>query len=434
MKMKIIIITLVLLLPQLVIAAPNAAINTNFSSIENGGSVTVTVTLTDTAAWNIKIVGSGAAVCSNKYADVTSDGKSTTKTFTLSCTATKEGTINFQVTGDITSGNGETKDISLSKNVTVTKPKSSVNTLSDLKVNGNTVSGFSSSTTSYTIKNTNDTSISITATATDSKATISGVGNKSLKVGTNRFNIVVTAENGSKKTYTIVVNKNDTRSNNNYLKSLSISEGAIDFEKNNLNYTVKVKHDVNEININAIAEDSKAVVSGAGVKSLLDYSNEFKITVKAENEDIKTYVLKIIREDANGNYGKLSDDCSVKDITISGYDFKFDQNIKKYNLIIEDIDKLDINVIVNDENATVAIENNTNLKVGLNNVVVKVTSESGILNEYLFNVYKIDEKNKEQTCECNLTKKNIKWMIISLIEFSILLVILLVLIVQIKNK
>ena len=74
---------------------------------------------------NVKLEGSGAATCSTKQADVTSDGNSTTKSFTLTCNATQEGTINLSVTGDITSGTGETKDISISKQVTVTPAKSS---------------------------------------------------------------------------------------------------------------------------------------------------------------------------------------------------------------------------------------------------------------------------------------------------------------------
>ena len=59
-----------------------------------------------------------------KVADVTIDAKSTTKEFTLSCMSTKKGTITFEVTGDITSGTAETKDISITKNVTVIKASS----------------------------------------------------------------------------------------------------------------------------------------------------------------------------------------------------------------------------------------------------------------------------------------------------------------------
>ena len=176
MKKVCLFIIMFFMIPTIVFATPTATVTTSSSSIENGKSVTINVTLTDTAAWNIKIEGSGAASCSQKQADVTSNGKSTTKKFSLACKATKEGTINVSVTGDITSGTGDTKDISISKQVTVTKAKSSVNTLSELKVDGESVPSFSNSTTSYNVGEKSGSSITISAVPTDSKASVSGTG------------------------------------------------------------------------------------------------------------------------------------------------------------------------------------------------------------------------------------------------------------------
>ena len=441
MKRKYLIMIFMLLFPQIVLAAPNASINTSASSIEKGKEVTVTVTLTDTAAWNIKVTGSGAATCSTKQADVTSDGKSTTKTFNLNCTSTSEGTIVFTLTGDITSGSGETKDVNLTKNVTVTKPKSGDNALSDLKVDGTTVAGFSGGQTSYTLNDNTGTSISIAATANDPKATVSGTGSKTLNYGKNSFNIVVTAENGSKKTYTINVNKPDSRSTNNNLKSLTVSKGSIDFNKNTTSYTVKLEHDVNEITISANAEDSKASVSGIGTKKLQDYINEFKIVVKAENGSEKAYTIKAIRKDKDGNYGKLSEDNSVKSISIKNYDFKFDSNTKKYNILVdENVEKLDINVVPNDAAATTSIQNNDNLKPGLNKIIVQVTAENGKVNEYTFNVYKIGEEKEEETekpIETIGTESNNKfniWMIIAGIEFVVIILLVVFFLLKKNNQ
>lgn len=438
MKRKLLIITVLLLIPKIVLASPNATINTNASSIEKGGSVTATVTLSDTAAWNVKIEGSGAATCSSRQADVTSDGKSTTKTFTLSCASTSEGTITFKVSGDITSGSGETKDISITKNVTVTKARSSDNTLSDLKVNGSTVSGFSSSKTSYNLGNNSSNSINITATAKDSKATISGTGTKTLKYGRNTFGVTVTAENGSKKTYDIIVTKPDPRSNNNFLKSLSVNPGTIDFIKSTTTYLVKVDHSVNEITISGSSEDAKATVSGIGAKALKDYINEFNVVVKAENETTRTYTIKVARADESGNYGKLSTDNTVKAISITNYDFNFNKDTKKYNILVdEDVNDLEINVTPNDSKALVSIENNTDLKPGLNKVNVTVTAENGDKNEYLFNVYKIGEEKKEETVKEDVVvkpKNNNIWMIISGIELLIIIGLLLLLLKKKKNN
>ena len=115
---------MIFLLPEIVLASPNATIKVSKDTIKKNESVTITVTLTDTAAWNISIVGSGAANCSKREADVTADASSTTKKITLSCKATSEGTINIKVTGDITSESAETKDISLKKEVLVKETSS----------------------------------------------------------------------------------------------------------------------------------------------------------------------------------------------------------------------------------------------------------------------------------------------------------------------
>jgi hypothetical protein len=52
--------------------------------------------------------------------------------------------------------------------------------------------------------------VTISATANHSGASVSGTGNRSLSVGDNPFNVVVTAENGTQKTYTVIVTRADS--------------------------------------------------------------------------------------------------------------------------------------------------------------------------------------------------------------------------------
>ena len=62
----------------------------------------------------------------------------------------------------------------------------------------------------YTLEVENDVeSIEIKATKADSSATVSGTGVKNLSEGLNKFNIVVTAEKGNKKTYVINVTRKE---------------------------------------------------------------------------------------------------------------------------------------------------------------------------------------------------------------------------------
>ena len=86
---------------------------------------------------------------------------------------------------------------------------SSNNNLSSLSISPGTLSpGFSAGTTSYRASVSNSTtSVAVSATAADGKARVAVWGNTGLDVGNNTVTVQVTAENGSKKTYTITVNR-----------------------------------------------------------------------------------------------------------------------------------------------------------------------------------------------------------------------------------
>lgn len=79
--------------------------------------------------------------------------------------------------------------------------------LSSLQVRpGKIEPAFSSDQTSYKVVVSKDTKeVSITATAEDSKATVSVSGGKDLKPGANTASVVVTAENGEKQTYELII-------------------------------------------------------------------------------------------------------------------------------------------------------------------------------------------------------------------------------------
>ena len=86
------------------------------------------------------------------------------------------------------------------------------------------------------------------------------------------------------------------KSNNTNLSSIELSDGTIEFNKDVLEYKIKVKNKVNKITVNALAEDEKATIDGIGEHDLKVGLNELKITVKAEDGSVKEYVLKVTRE------------------------------------------------------------------------------------------------------------------------------------------
>ena len=75
-------------------------------------------------------------------------------------------------------------------------------------------SGFRSGTTSYSVTVPADTeSVEVYAEAQDSSATISGTGTVNLQEGENTINVVVTAEDGTTKTYTIIITREAAENN-----------------------------------------------------------------------------------------------------------------------------------------------------------------------------------------------------------------------------
>lgn len=109
-----------LIFPQVVLAAGGVSISAP-SSVESGNNVTIKVTISNVAAWNIKITASGATDGVTKsYADATEDALNTTKTFSITCNSKGTGSINIKVSGDVTTQDGKNTDISSLKTISVT--------------------------------------------------------------------------------------------------------------------------------------------------------------------------------------------------------------------------------------------------------------------------------------------------------------------------
>ena len=108
----------------------------------------------------------------------------------------------------------------------------------------------------------------------------------------------------------------NTLSKNNNLKSLTVE--GYELEKvDNKNYLLSVPNNITSININAVAEDSKAKVSSLGVKELQVGENIIEIIIKAENGSQNKITIKVTRKD--GYY--LEDlDSILKDAQIKNAD------------------------------------------------------------------------------------------------------------------
>lgn len=89
--------------------------------------------------------------------------------------------------------------------------------------------------------------------------------------------------------------KEDTRSKDNDLKSLSVSEGTLSpkFSKDKTEYKVDLPASATSITVKASANDPKASVSGTGKIKLSAGNNEVNIVVTSEYGTKKTYTINV---------------------------------------------------------------------------------------------------------------------------------------------
>ncbi len=310
--------------------------------------------------------------------------------------------------------------ISSGDDPTPTPTPSSDNTLKSLKVGQTSIS---LSNPVFTVPS-DVSSVDITAVPNHASATVTGTGTKSLVVGQNTFPIVVTAENGSKKTYNLVITRETpaSKSNVNTLNALTVSNVNLvpNFKSNVTSYTGIVENNVTSVNVSATRTDTKStIVSGTGDHTLIVGVNTINIVVRAESGLEKTYSVKITRkeQEEHSDDDTKSDDNSVKGITIENATFvpKFDpsKNQNYYVVVGDDVTSLVINVTTNSNKATFSpSELALELEKQLLDMNIIVTAENGskryipltIVRESYYNSHKeeIDDNTKDQDITCVL--------------------------------
>ena len=308
----------------------------------------------------------------------------TKKIMTFTFKAKALGSATVSINADISDAAGnKIYSNKVSKSITITDPPSSNNYLKSLSVDKGSLS-FNKNTTSYNVSVGSDIeSISISASAEDSGAKVSGTGSKSLNYGNNKFDIVVTAPSGDKKTYTITVNRKDIRSSENALDSLSVGSGELSpkFSSGTTSYTLSVPYEVVNLKVTAKAKDGKAKVSISGNNNLVaESTQDVIVTVTAENGSKKTYTIKVTRgKDPNK---KLSNNNYLTHLTASVGMISpvFNKDVTNYAIYLPyEIDNISFDYGVEDTKyATVKFEGNESLQPGTINVfkiIVKAESE-----------------------------------------------------------
>lgn len=115
-----------------------------------------------------------------------------------------------------------------------------------------------------------------------------------------------TTNNSNKKPTEVI--KEQEKSNNNYLKSLEVVDYDIEFNKDINEYSLNVDNDIDIVVINALVEDEKATIDGIGPKELEVGLNTYKISVTAENGEVREYTIIITRAEKQEENQEVSND------------------------------------------------------------------------------------------------------------------------------
>lgn len=132
--------------------------------------------------------------------------------------------------------------------------------------------------------------VNVEAVPEDEKSKITITGNSDLKEGENTIKILVKAENGNTKTYTINITKtNDLEKVNATLKSLSVKGFNFypSFKTNIYNYNLTVNEKLTQLEILAETEIEEATYEIIGNENLTEGNNLIKIIVTAKDGETK---------------------------------------------------------------------------------------------------------------------------------------------------
>lgn len=231
----------------------------------------------------------------------------------------------------------------------------------------------------------------------------------SLEKGENKVEIVVTGEDGSKRTYTVTINREDdsetNKDSNSFLSNLTISSGKLNFNSLTYNYQVGVDANVSKVTLVPTLSSNKATATysfnGKTVTSLNDLElnvgdNVVIITVTAEDGTVSVYKVVINRASEKDN--------TLSNITIDQGSLypTFDKNVMDYHVTVEsNVDEVNMTAKPSKDTSkveyiyngqTVDSLDHLKLNTGKNTVQIVVTGEDGSKRTY--NVV-IDKKSSD---------------------------------------
>ena len=205
-------------------------------------------------------------------------------------------------------------------------------------------------------------SLTLSATAKDSSATVEGTGEKTLTVGKNEFTVTV-RKSGKTAEYAVEITRAAAVLD---LTEVKIGDTVLTAGADGA-YTLNVENSVKTITLSATAAKSYVEIEGLGEKTLAVGENTFTITVKA-GDATKNYTVKVVRAAADLTLAEVK----IGDTVLTaGADGVYKHNVEN------EVTETTLSVRANNENATITGAGSKTLNVGDNTfeIVVSVGEE-----------------------------------------------------------
>ncbi|QNN60631.1 cadherin-like beta sandwich domain-containing protein [Erysipelothrix inopinata] len=305
------------------------------------------------------------------------------------------------------SGNGYVR-------ITALRKASEDNHLSKIEISsGKLTPEFDLKQTEYTVDLDADTTeLNIKGVAMDPHATIVGNGKYDIPAGNQKFDLLVTAENGDVKTYTLKVNRPASKesmpenilinglipslcsASDDYCKLSPKFDVNQDFGTQGVVYSMTVPSRIRSLEFSVIKSHAYQIVTGEGVIELQPgYDNHYYIDVMSEDgESFHAYSFEINR-DMTGN-------ADLESLTMlkPERDLEFNPDITEYYVSVphefEKVSDLDIHAETMDPNAVIDVKAETaELELGMNTLTYEVTAENGLVKNYTLNIYREESSN-----------------------------------------
>lgn len=199
---------------------------------------------------------------------------------------------------------------------------------------------------------------------------------------------LVNNQEDNSKSYEVTLVSQKILSSDASIEKLTPSTGSLSpsFSKDITSYQLFVPNTVTSITIDGILSSAFASTDGFKTYALDNQYTSIEIVVTAEDGTTKTYTIHVMK------YEVKSSDNYLTSLEVKGYDLKFNKYTTNYDLTIaSDVKALDLTYLLSDENATVEIIGNTNLKDG-DKISIIVTAENGNQRTYTITVHKEESK------------------------------------------